>query len=258
MRDRVAILFALILCSAAAFAQETVFNVPSGDVLDRGEVYGELDVTYNATNAAKSFTPRVVIGVGHRVEVGLNVNGIGAPGLVQTTLAPTMKWKAYDGGDKGWALLVGDDVFFPAQNRAYTAGNYVYAEFTKTWKNKTRATFGAYDCSRHVVATGNRAGGQFAVEQPVSDKLTLAADWFTGHHALGYVTPGMIINVTPRFTWYASYQLGNTGLSNGNHQFLVELGLNLTRLRHTSQVSQFGRPEDMEWSNQPASHAIGR
>lgn len=225
--QRSAVLLVCVLaCCVGAFAQETIFNVPSGDVLDRGKVYGELDVTYTPTNASKGFGPRIVVGIGHRVEVGLNVNGIAVPGAVQTTPTPTIKWKAYDGGDNGWVFLVGDDVFFPAQNRAYDVGNYVYALFAKTWNKTTRVTFGAYDCSRHVVATGNRAGGQFAIEQPVSKKLTLAADWFTGHHALGFVTPGVIVKVTPKFTWYGSYQIGNSGVTAGNHQFLMELGWN--------------------------------
>ncbi len=216
----------VLACCAGALAQQTVFNVPSGDVLDRGKIYGELDVTYNPNNASKGFTPRMVAGIGHRIEVGLNLNGIAVPGIMQTTLTPTIKWKAYDGGDNGWAFLVGDDVFFPVQNRGYNTGNYVYAEFTKTWKTKTRATFGAYDCSRHVVASGNRAGGQFAIEQPAGRKLTLAADWFTGHHALGYLTPGVIVKITPKLTLYGSYQIGNSGVAAGNHQFLMELGWN--------------------------------
>lgn len=120
---KLAVLLRYVLaCCAAASAQQTVFNVPSGDVLDRAKVYGELGFTYNPSDASKSFTPRIVVGVGHRVEVGLNVNGIGAPGAFQTTPTPTIKWKAYDGGDNGWAFLVGDDVFFPAQNRVYGAG----------------------------------------------------------------------------------------------------------------------------------------
>jgi hypothetical protein len=217
---------ALFLLACAALAQETVFNVPSGDVLDRGKVYGELDLAYDPNNANKSFTPRIVVGAGHRIEVGLNVNGLTAPGTVQTTLTPTIKWKAYDGGDNGWAFLLGDDVFLPVQNRAYNVGNYVYAEFAKTWNKSTRVTFGAYDCTRHVVASGNRAGGQFALEQPVTKKLTLAADWFTGHHALGFVTPGAIVKITPKITWYASYQVGNSGATSGNRQILMELGWN--------------------------------
>jgi hypothetical protein len=209
-----------------AGAQETIYNVPSGDVLARGKVYGELDLTYNPTTTSGAFTPRVVLGIGHRIEIGLNMNGIGAPGIVQTTPTPTIKWETYDGGSNGWAFLVGDDIFFPAQNRTYTAGNYLYAEFTKTWNKKTRLTFGAFDFTRQVVASGNRGGGQFAIEQPLTGRVTLAADWFTGTHALGYVTPGVIVKVTPRFTLYGTYQFGNTGVTNGNHQFLMELGWN--------------------------------
>lgn len=214
------------LCSASVLAQQTVFNVPNGDVLDRGKVYFETDITYRPVRASGSFTPRIVVGVGHKVEVGLNINGLAAPGPVQTTPSPTVKWKVYDGDRNGWAILIGDDVFIPVQNRTYNVGNYLYAQFTKTWSKKTRITFGAYGCTRHVVAQGNRAGGQFAVEQPLSSRFTLAADWYTGHHALGFITPGVIIKVSPKLTWYGTYQIGNSGVSTGNHQFLIELGWN--------------------------------
>lgn len=217
----------LLLSAVSAKAQETVFNVPSGDVLNRGKVYLELDATYMPRSAVRSFTPRMVAGVGDRIEIGLNVNGLSAPGNPQTTLTPTLKWKVYDGRENGWAFLVGDDAFVPVQNRSYRAGNYAYAEWTKTWRTKTRATFGAYDFTADVVASGNRAGGQFAVEQPITGRLTLAADWYTGQHALGYVTPGIILKATSQLTLYGSYQIGNHGASTGNHQMLVEIGWNL-------------------------------
>jgi hypothetical protein len=218
--------FVLMLARDAS-AQQTVFNVPSGDVLDRGKVYGELDITYKRSATSGASTPRLVAGMGHRIEVGLNLNGIGVPGIVQTTPTPTFKWKAYEDGKRGWALLLGDDLFIPAHNRTYNIGNYVYAEVTKTWKTKTRATVGAYQFTRDVVALGQHAGGQFAIEQPVGSRVTLAADWYTGTHALGYVTPGMVVKVTAKFTWYGSYQIGNSGLSSGNHQVLIELGWNV-------------------------------
>ena len=216
-----------LLLAGAANAQETVFNVPSGDILERGKAYFEFDATYMPSTTVSGLTPRVVFGVGHRVEVGLNINGISTPGMVQTTLTPTFKWKAYDGGNNGWAFLVGDNVFVPEQNRSYTAGNYSYAEFAKTWSTRTRATFGAYLFTPQVVAAGNRAGGQFAIEQPVTNRLTVAADWYTGDHALGYVTPGIILKATSKLTLYGSYQVGNHETANGNHQMLVELGWNL-------------------------------
>jgi hypothetical protein len=213
-----------VLTGAQSRAQETVFNVPSGDVLDRGKVYCELDFTYRPNDGTKGYTPRVVIGAGHGLEIGLNVNGIVTPDVLETTLSATIKWKTYDGGGDGWAFFFGDDLFLPVQNRGYNAGNYIYAEFTKTWKTKTRATFGGYHFTRDVVAPTQRAGGQFAIEQPLGDHLTLAADWYTGTHALGYITPGIILKATSKLALYGSYQIGNSGVSSGNHQLLMELG----------------------------------
>ncbi len=226
LKKAVGFLRFLVLVGGLAPAQETVFSVPSADVLDRGKVYGELDVTYRNSDGASGYTPRVVIGAGHRIEVGVNLNGIVHPGDSQTTPTPTIKWKAYDGGDNGWVFLAGDDLYIPVQNRTYDVGNYVYAEFAKTWKTKTRATFGAYYFTPNVVAPGNRAGGQFAIEQPVGNRVTVAADWFTGSTSVGYATPGVVIKLTHKLTGYFSYQLGNSQLSNGNHQLLVELGWN--------------------------------
>jgi hypothetical protein len=222
----IVLLFLMSLLSASALSQETIFNVPSGDILDKGKVYGEFDFSYLWDTSAGTYTPRVVAGIGHRVEVGINLNGITSPGPSQTTPTPTIKWKAYDGGKNGWAFMLGDDVFIPAQNRAYDAGNYIYAEFTKTLRTQTRLTFGAFDFSANVVATGNKAGGQFGIEQPVSKRVTLAADWFTGHHGAGYFTPGAAVKLTSKATAYLAYEIGNTGASQGNRLLLVELGWN--------------------------------
>lgn len=220
-------LFVFAVITLSAFGQETVFNVPSGDILDRGKVYGEFDFSYRPTDSLKSFTPRTVVGVGKRVEVGVNINGIVAPGLSQTTITPTVKWKVYNGGDNGWSFLLGDNLFIPVQNKTYNLGTWTYAELVKSWKTNTRVTFGGYYSSRNVFSPAQRAGGQFAIEQSVGKRVTLAADWFTGNSSVGYVTPGVVVKITPKVTLYGSYQFGNVGFSNGNHQILMELGWNL-------------------------------
>jgi hypothetical protein len=212
-------------------AQQTIFNVPSTDVLDRGKVYAELDVSFKPTDSAfvnkfSSFVPRVVVGAGSHVEIGLNITGNIQPGRDTTTLVPVIKWKPYQGKDNGVAIVVGDHLFFPVRNRAYNAGNYVYAEMSKTFKSGTRLTAGGYDFTRNVVATANRAGGQFGFEQPLNKKVTFAADWFTGKHAAGYFTPGVVFKVGPKVTGYAGYSIGNQNPGKGNHFFLLELGYN--------------------------------
>ena len=226
-----AVLFTL---PTTGHAQQTIFNVPSSDVLDKGKVYGELDVTFktnsdpgNIVQRFSSFVPRVVIGTGGRVEIGLNITGNINPGPDSTTLVPAAKYKAYDGRDNGWAIVLGDNVFIPVRNKSYDIGNYFYAQTTKTFSTGTRVTLGGYHFSDNVVAAGaQRAGGQFGFEQPITSKFGFAADWYTGKHTSGYFTPGFTFKPHPKVTGYAGYSIGNTNVSNGNHFFLTEIGIN--------------------------------
>lgn len=220
------LLICLLPACGRVYAQDTVFNVPSADFLDRGKVYFEQDGTIHTTDAQSTFTPRLVVGIEHNLEAGVNFNGPSAPKLGQLDISPTIKWGVWKSESAGLLLYVGDDVFFPVYQRSYDAGNYAYAMITKTWAGGTRLGVGVYDFTRQVVATGNRAGGQFTFERPLNKRLTLAAEWYTGNNAAGYVNPGVIFKATSKLTLYGAYQIGNAGLTKGNHQFLYELGYN--------------------------------
>ncbi len=129
---------ALILCCAATVthAQQTIFNVPSTDVLDRGKIYAQLDVPFkpndsDSVSRFSSFVPRIVAGAGRRTEVGLNVAGNIQPGPDQTTLVPMIKHKLYDGGDISFALIAANKLFVPDRNRASRLGNYTLTPITR-------------------------------------------------------------------------------------------------------------------------------
>ncbi len=216
----------MVLPFCRAYGQETVFNVPNADILDAGKVYGELDGTVRVVGPLATFTPRVVIGIGHQIEVGVNFDGLSAPTLGLLEIAPTVKWRIWKSEASGWSFYVGDDLYFPVRQRTYDAGNYAYASFAKKWKHGTRIGLGGYDFTRYVVANANRAGGQFTFEQRVNDRLTLAAEWYTGKQAVGYVDAGAMIKLTSKMTLYTAYQVGNSGVTRGNHQFLWEIGYN--------------------------------
>lgn len=212
-------------------AQQTIFNVPTSDVLDQGKVYVELDVAFKLDNRNQfrrfsSFVPRMVMGTGGNVEVGLNVTGNIQPGEDSTTVVPTVKWKFYQNGKKDLTLFAGTNVYIPVRNRSYNIGTYSYAAVSKTI-NKTRLTAGGFVASKNVFATDAvRSGGQFGIEQTLNGKLTFAADWITGRHASGYFTPGVIYKPHPKVTTYFSYSIGNDKAAAGNHFFLFEIGYN--------------------------------
>ncbi len=111
-------------------AQQTIFNVPSTDVLDRGKIYAQLDVPFkpndsDSVSRFSSFVPRIVAGAGRRTEVGLNVAGNIQPDPDQTTLVPMIKLKLYDGGDTCSAFVSGNKLFVLNRNRASRLGNYI-------------------------------------------------------------------------------------------------------------------------------------
>lgn len=226
------VLWSIVFGSAiSTCAQQTIFNVPTTDVLDRGKVYVELDAAFKLDDRASfnrfsSFVPRVVVGVGGNVEVGLNVTGNVQPGADSTTIVPTVKWKFYQSDKKDTALIAGTNFYLPVRNRSYRAGSYSYLAVSKTI-NKTRLTGGGYIATKNVFASNAvRGGGQFGIEQTMNSKLTFAADWITGKHASGYFTPGAIYKPHPKVTSYFSYSIGNTRVRDGNHYFLFELGYN--------------------------------
>lgn len=233
LKSNGAMLLFTLSFSASLFAQQTIFNVPSSDILGKGKIYLELDAafktnTQDALGRFSSFVPRVVVGTGGDVEVGLNVVGNIQPGADTTTLVPAAKWRVYNGGDNGWSIVFGDNVYIPVRNRSYNIGNYAYAQVSKTFKSGTRLTAGGYNFTKNVVASNaNRSGGQFGFEQPVNKYININADWYTGKHAAGYFTPGVAFKLHPKVTGYAGYSIGNAGATSGNHYFYTVIGVNL-------------------------------
>ena len=119
-----------------AIAQQTIFNVPTTDVLDKGKVYVELDAAFKtnndeALNKFSSFVPRIVVGVGGKLEIGLNITGNIQPGADATTLVPTVKWKFYENEKKNTTLIAGTNFFIPIRNRAYKFGRKYTTHITQ-------------------------------------------------------------------------------------------------------------------------------
>jgi hypothetical protein len=230
------VLFYLLLAgslASAAPAQQTIVNVPNADILEKGKVYVEFDASYkfdrgadNVVGRFSSFVPRVVVGIGHKMEVGVNVIGNIQPGSDATTIVPTIKAKVYN--NESWSIVTGANIYIPVRNRAYNLGSYTYAQASKTFKSNTRLTFGGYHASANVFASrAQRAGGQFGIEQSLSSKFSIGADWITGKHAAGYVTPVLTYKPHPKVAIYQGYSIGNADAGRGNHFFYTAIGINL-------------------------------
>jgi hypothetical protein len=224
------LLFLIAAFSSVAFAQQTIVNVPSTEVLDQGKVYVEFDSTFkfdkdpnNSVNKFSSFVPRVVVGIGNNTEVGVNLIGNIQPGSDATTLMLTAKVKLVN--KEHWSVVGGTHVYIPVRNKSYNVGNYAYLQASRDVGSRTRMTAGAYHTTRNVFAAkAQRAGGQFAIEHTLNGKFTVGADWITGKHAAGYFSPVLTIRPVKKTSVYLGYSIGNADVSRGNHFFYVGLG----------------------------------
>jgi hypothetical protein len=213
----------LVFFAAPALAQQTVFNVPSADVLERGKVYSELDATIHPDRFAFGAVPRIVVGIGKGMEVGLNVSGFTAPQSSDVAVSPAFKYRIFQ--SRGWSVLLGDTLTLSPEAN-HPVGNYVYGMVARTFSSGTRIAAGPYHFSPGVVARTQYACAQMSIEQTVSKRTSLAADWISGNNSSGYFTPGLIWKASKQLTVYSSYEIGNHGLRSGNHGFEFELGWN--------------------------------
>ena len=103
LRSTILSLVTLLIASVGCQSQQTIFNVPSSDVLDKGQVYAELDVSYQYRPGMGNFVPRTVIGAGNSVELGVNLSTFSVPNSSTLSVVPTVKWKFL----QRWSWLVG-------------------------------------------------------------------------------------------------------------------------------------------------------
>lgn len=212
--------------SSIGRGQQTVFNVPSAEVLDQGKRYMEWDASLGDSALSGSFAPRSSNGLGHGVEAGVGVSSFNFPNAGEVVVTPTMKWKFFESTAHGVVLFGGEQMFLPVERRTYGIGSNAYLEAAKSTKFGTRVGVGVYDFTAQVIDRANRAGVQASIEQTINAKFSLAADWYSGNTSIGFTNVGGAWKMTRSLSVMAGYGLGNHGLMQGNHSILVTVGWN--------------------------------
>jgi hypothetical protein len=205
------------LAAAAArplAAQQTIFNVPATELLEKRQTYLELDLLGRPQDPS-SLQPslRTVYGLGAGLEGGLNLDGFEIPGRSEPRLLPTIKWRPWH--DAHLAVAAGAiGQFFVRGSRDGEPGLLGYVVASWEAPTDTKATAGGYWATSGYAADDPQAGPLLALEQKVGEHLVLVADWVGGQNDLGYVTPGVSLELDP-WTLQLGYSIKN-GDSNGN------------------------------------------
>jgi len=226
-----AMLLLTLMPQSVAFAQSTLFNIPSTDVVAKKKVYLEFDFLSHFEShdngGFQVYAPRAVFGVGKRVEVGVNLTAVDALAPDQPVyVSPNIKWQFYNNDREGITVAAGGLLYTPIAHRAGAdTFGFVYALVSKKVKSEYGARFhgGAYALRGLANGAGTKGGAIVGYEQPIAKTVTFVTDWFSGKNAFGYVTPGFSITLPKSSLFNVGYSFGNRG--RGNNALFVYYGI---------------------------------
>ena len=227
----VAGLFICILFGKNVSAQSSIVNQPSTDVVSAKKVYVEMDFITNYAWQRRdqrfaNYLPRAVVGVGHNVEVGVNLSYTHVPdGAEPLELQPNAKWRFYQNEAKGFAASAGCLWFVPVRHRtgADTLGQ-CYSVVSKHVSGSygPRFTGGGYVLVGAGENEKNKSGVIAAYEQPLTKNVQFILDWASGENRLGYVAPAINVIMPHNGSLSGGYAIANRG--RGRNWFFLYYG----------------------------------
>lgn len=220
------ILAACTLLLASAQAQQTIFNAPSAEVMPKGESFLQYESQFRTwepgqfINSTEYFTH----GIGHNAELAATLFNVNAPASGNITLAvgfkkvfPLLEQKF---PRREFKFTVGQ--MLPISLQGQGVGNWSYTHLSaRVPKLNTRLTAGVSTGTRQIFG---RTTVHFigSYEQPVTKRLTLQGDWYSGTHDLGFFITGFGYKLPKNMILYGGYQIPNNARC-GRQGFVFEV-----------------------------------
>ncbi|HZS08561.1 MAG TPA: hypothetical protein VFD58_27255 [Blastocatellia bacterium] len=216
-----AALLILAVLGGNSFAQSTIFNIPSTDVVAKKKVYFEFDfighLESDRNGGFQTYVPRAVVGLGKGVEVGVNIAATNSAAPTIVYVQPNIKWQFYANEKAGTALTAGAIAYIPAKDRNVNdTFGFFYGNGSKKFKGTygPRVTVGGYGIADYDASGLDKGGAMVGYEQPLASKASFVADWFSGNNGFGYVTPGFSFTLPHNGLFNIGYSVGNKGKKN--------------------------------------------
>ncbi len=219
----------VLFVSGVVSGQTTLFNIPTADTLQKGSWGVEGDfitkpVSYR-DGGYQTYGYRVAYGLDNKTELGTNFYLTYDGDKTSAQAEFSVKRNVYRTERLGVSVSGGAVAFVPLRpQNGETTTVMVYGVGSKTVNalNGMTVTGGAY----HVFGGsdfGDRTGAIVGVNQPIVDRVSFVADWFSGKNRLGYASAGLNFAVTKRQYLTTGYSFGNSG--RGNNAFAAYYGI---------------------------------
>jgi hypothetical protein len=223
MQKKIYIVILVSLFWDNIYAQQNLFNIPSGDVTPKGKVFYQHQINgYSNKFESKG---HFVYGLGNKWDVGVNLVGTGAyfnptwkpiynsdfsenKALSPTVMATLQKQLILD---KHWSLNVGTQIGGNLSNNvsrvkpAYMNYGLVSYQF----KPGRKLLIGPYFTNNHYVGKGNTFGFQAGYEWKLTKKWYLMGDFISGRNESSVLVTGLMYNLNKRVQLCLGYMVPN-------------------------------------------------
>jgi hypothetical protein len=218
---RLFVITMLLVGSVALKAQSTYVNVPAPSQPDKGQVTAQSDLNYYPVGTEGVFHPQVIYGVTENLEAAMGVENFSTNGQ-QMGLVSGLKYRVKYHWGKGYGLVYGGEKFYIPLHDMDGVGNYSYA-MLRLPTPKVSASFGVYN-QFNVNTTADTTGALLAfkvktIYRGEKNYLYALGDWSSGSSGTGAV--GVEGHPGTKWVFTPNYQMGNTGIKDGNHNFCL-------------------------------------
>lgn len=213
----------VVLISISGWCQQNLFNIPSGDITERGKVFYQHQ--FNLYQHKIESKGHFVYGLGNGWDAGVNLVGKGAyftedwrlaynsngsNGSVYPNLMGTLQkqFKLAPRLNFNFGTQIGYNLSNRLENKKLN--NFNYAIFTYHIGKGSRVVAGAYHGNRMFLGTGNDTGMLFGYEMKLNKRWYLMGDWVSGRNNEGVAVIGGMYNLSRRVQLCAGWLLPNT------------------------------------------------
>ena len=208
----------LLLFSTRVHAQQTIFNVPSADLTEKGMIFFQHQSSFS--NKFAGFDNNFVLGVGKNSELDITLFDVGTNNIQNEVLALGFK-SVIPLIEKNQTKLTFGHLI-PISLRGNGVGGYTYSHLSTVLpKINTRLTSGI------AIGTTTLFDRDFicyiaGIEQPITKKFSFVMDWYSGKHSNGFLIPGFYYSFTSKTILSFGFRIRNK-VQNGPNGFIVEI-----------------------------------
>lgn len=215
-----------LLTQALAHAQQTIFNVPSGDVTPKGSLFLQHESQFRPwePDAFWAGTHYAAYGIGHHTELDATLINLSAPSSHNIAVMPGLKSAipifTQDLPQRELKWTVGGTL--PVSLEGKGVGSWGYTHLSgRLPRVNTRLTAGV-SAGSEILFGRDTVCFMGGVEQPLTPRINLIGDWYSGTHSLGFLIPGLSLTIAKNTNAYVGFQIPNSAAS-GKSGLVFEL-----------------------------------